>query len=153
MVYKRVTIKTSFCRKAKNSFTASNNLSFQVQDAARLDFHEEFDLITSFTVMQRILEQPQALQCFEKALKPGGKLWIQMPTDLPSAMKEALDKTTSSERWKNYFIHFAVPWRFYQPDEYRTLLTEVHLKTTQLDVITKHEKFPSREAFQGFLKH
>jgi trans-aconitate methyltransferase len=92
------------------------------------------------------------LQCFEKALKPGGKLWIQMPTGLPIAMQQALEKTLSSEKWKSYFTKFSAPWRFYQADEYRTLLTNVHLNPTRLDVVTKHEHFPSRAAFHGFLK-
>jgi len=73
----------------------SKNLTFQVQDAAQLDFDSQFDLITSFTVMQWVLEQSQALQCFEKALKPGGKLWIQMPIGLPMAMHQALEISKS----------------------------------------------------------
>ena len=147
-----VDISPSMIETAKNNYPSSNNLSFQVQDAAKLEFHEEFDLITSFTVMQWVLDQYQALQCFERAIKPDGKLWIQMPTDLPAAMKEALDKTLSSDRWKSYFVQFAAPWRFYQPEEYRILLTDAKLNPTRLIVVTKHEKFPSRTVFHGFLK-
>jgi len=130
----------------------SKNLTFQVQDAAQLDFDSQFDLITSFTVMQWVLEQSQALQCFEKALKPGGKLWIQMPIGLPMAMHQALEKTLSSDKWKSYFTQFSPPWRFYQPEEYRNLLIKARFTPTRLDVVTKHEKFPSREVFHGFLK-
>lgn len=147
-----VDISPSMIETAKTSFSASKNLTFQVQDAAKLDFKEQFDLITSFTVMQWVLEQSQALQCFERALKPGGKLWIQMPTDLPVAMKEALKQTLSSEKWKSYFVQFKAPWRFYQPDEYQSLLIDAKLHPTRLNVVTKHEKFPSRTAFHGFLK-
>lgn len=147
-----VDISPSMIETAKNSFSAFKNLSFQVRDAAQLDFNEQFDLITSFTVMQWVLEQSQALRGFERALKPGGKLWIQMPTDLPAAMKEALDQTISSERWKSYFVHFAAPWRFYGPDEYRRLLDSARLNPTRLSIVTKHERFPSRAIFQDFLK-
>jgi trans-aconitate 2-methyltransferase len=147
-----VDISPSMIETAKNSFSASKNLLFQVQDAAKLAFNEEFDLITSFTVMQWVLDQSLALQCFERALKPGGKLWILMPTDLPAAMKQALDKTISSEKWKGYFVQFAAPWRFYQPDEYRTLLTHAQLTPTRLDVVIQDQKFPSRALFHGFLK-
>src|SRR5690606_909197 len=102
--------------------------------------------------MQWVLEQEAALECFEKALKPGGKLWIQMPTGLPKAMELALEETLSADRWKSYFNKFSPPWRFYQPDEYKVLLSNAHFTPTRLEVSTKHERFPSRAAFHGFLK-
>ncbi|HSX03293.1 MAG TPA: methyltransferase domain-containing protein [Rhabdochlamydiaceae bacterium] len=147
-----VDISPSMVQTAKNAFVNRNNLNFLVQDAAKLNFDKKFDVVTSFTVMQWVLEQAQALQCFEKALKPGGKLWIQMPTGLPTAMKQALEKTISSDRWKNYFTQFSAPWRFYGAEEYRTLLMNAHFTPTRLDVVTKHEHFPSRAVFQNFLK-
>lgn len=147
-----IDISASMIQAAMSAFSTIKNLKFEVQDAAKLNFDKKFDLITSFTVMQWVLEQAQALQCFEKALKAGGKLWIQMPTGLPSTMLEALETTISSERWKNYFTEFSAPWRFYQPDEYRTLLIDAHFTPIRLDVTTKHEHFPSRVVFQGFLR-
>ena len=147
-----VDISSSMIQTAKNAFPGQKNLSFYVEDAAKANFDQQFDLITSFTVMQWVLEQSQALQCFEKALKPGGKLWIQMPTGLPKAMEQALEKTVLSARWRGYFTQFSAPWRFYQADEYRDLLVEAHLLPTRLDVATKHELFPSRAVFQGFLR-
>src|SRR5690348_13717857 len=83
-----VDISSSMIQVAKNAFLGQKNLSFLVEDAAKVDFNQKFDLITSFTVMQWVLEQTTALECFEKALKPGGKLWIQMPTGLPKARSE-----------------------------------------------------------------
>ncbi|MGE5196694.1 MAG: class I SAM-dependent methyltransferase [Anaerolineae bacterium] len=147
-----VDISSSMIQVAKNAFLNQKNLSFYVEDAAKVNFDQKFDLITSFTVMQWVLEQTQALHCFEKALKPGGKLWIQMPTALPKAMQQALERTISSERWESYFTGFSAPWKFYQADEYRTLLVNAHFTPTRLDVTTKHEHFPSRTVFQGFLK-
>lgn len=147
-----VDISPSMIQTAKNAFSDQKNLSFHVEDAAKIHFEQKFDLITSFTVMQWVLEQDLALRCFEKALKPGGKLWIQMPTGLPDAMQQALEKTLSDTRWKSHFTGFSAPWRFYQAEEYRTLLEGAHLIPTRLDIITKHEHFSSRAVFQGFLK-
>lgn len=147
-----VDISPSMVQTAQNLFSNYKNLSFQVEDAAKINFEQKFDLITSFTVMQWVLDQKQALQRFEKALKSGGKLWIQMPTGLPLAMQQALEKTVSSEKWKRSFSHFTPPWRFYQPDEYRSLIHNARLNLIRLDVVTKHEWFPSRAVFHGFLK-
>lgn len=147
-----VDISPSMIQTAQKTFSQEKNLSFEVTDAAAVNFTEKFDLITSFTVMQWVLDQRGALHRFEKALRPGGKLWIQMPTGLPSAMEEALQLTLSDKKWAPYFIHFAAPWKFYSADEYRTLLIDAHLTPLRLDVATKHEHFPSRAAFQGFLR-
>jgi trans-aconitate methyltransferase len=147
-----IDISSSMIQVVQNAFPHQTNLKFYVQDAANVHDEQQFDLITSFTVMQWVLEQQAALQCFEKALKPGGKLWIQMPTGLPKAMQCALEKTMSSPRWKSYFTDFSPPWRFYSSEEYRTLLSHTHFTSLHLEVTTKHEQFPSRAAFHGFLK-
>jgi len=147
-----VDISASMIQAAKNAFPNQTNLEFCVQDAAKVDYDQEFDLITSFTVMQWVLEQQSALNRFEKALKPGGKLWIQMPTALPEAMQLALKKTILKPQWENYFREFSPPWRFYQADEYEALLKNAHFTQISLKVATKHERFPSRAAFHGFLK-
>lgn len=147
-----IDISPSMIDCAIKSFANASNLSFEIQDAANLKFEKQFDLITSFTVLQWVLKQKEALQGFEKALKPGGKVWIQIPTGLPIAMQQALKKTLSSKRWKSHFTHFSPPWRFYQPEEYRSLLLEANLTPIYLGVTTKHEVFPSRAVFQGFLR-
>jgi trans-aconitate methyltransferase len=147
-----VDISSSMIEFANKAFSNSPNLKFFVQDAAKVQFEQKFDLITSFTVMQWVLEQRQALQGFEKALKPGGKLWIQMPTGLPAAMEQALTKTITAKKWASYFTGFSAPWRFYSQDEYRHLLTDAHFSISHIRTTTKHEKFPSRAAFHGFLK-
>lgn len=147
-----VDISSSMIQMAKTAFPSTKNLNFQIEDAAKLKFEQKFDIITSFTVMQWVLEQHEALAAFERALKPQGKVWIQMPTGLPKAMSEALEKTISNPKWKGYFTEFSAPWRFYQKEEYRALLTAAKLTPTRMDVITKHELFPTRAAFHGFLK-
>lgn len=147
-----VDISPSMIDFAHAAFSSYPNLKFLVEDASAIDFHEKFDLITSFTVMQWVLEQTQALERFEKALKPGGRLCIQMPTGLPSAMEQALEKTTRAEKWRNYFTQFSPPWKFYQPEEYRSLLENAQFSLTRLETVIKHEKFPTRAAFQGFLR-
>ena len=147
-----VDISSSMIEFAQVTFATQPNLSFFVQDAAQIDFHEKFDLITSFTVMQWVLEQKRALEHFKKALKPGGRVCIQMPTGLPDAMDEALNKTISSAQWKTYFARFSAPWKFYQSKEYGELIATTGLSPVRLSTTTKHEKFPSKEAFQGFLK-
>ncbi len=147
-----IDISPSMIDFAKKAFPADSNLTFQVQDAASLDYHEEFDLIASFTVMQWVTKQQDALVGFERALKPGGKLWIQMPMGLPTAMQQALSKVIAQDKWKQYFTSFQPPWNFFTRMQYVKLLDSAHLIATKLEITTKDEAFPSREAFQGFVK-
>lgn len=147
-----IDISPSMIRAAKSGFANCANLSFAVQDAAKINYDNQFDLITSFTVMQWVLDQSEALERFRRALKPRGRLWIQIPMGLPSAMQQALEKTVSSQKWKSSFADFSAAWRFYQPDEYTKLLLDAQLTPVRVEVVTKHEHFPSRAAFQGFLK-
>jgi trans-aconitate 2-methyltransferase len=147
-----VDISPSMIDAAKAGFGSCKNLKFFVQDAAQVDFENRFDVITSFTVMHWVLDQEKALMGFHKALKTGGKLWIQMPTGMPQELRFAVGKLLGSEKWKSYFKGFKRPWRFYRADEYRELLTKVGMKPVRIEVVTKHERFPSRDAFHGFLK-
>lgn len=146
-----VDFSSSMIEIAKKNFS-QENLLFIVGDAASLDFKEEFDLITSFTAMHFVLNQGKALEGFQKALKPFGRLAIQIPMGLPEAIQLAVDRVISTSRWKDAFIGFQLPWRFYQIDEYKNLLMEAHLIPQRLEVVRKHECFPSRELFHGFLK-
>ncbi len=147
-----VDISPSMIQMAEASFSQEKNLRFYIEDAAQIHFENQFDLVTSFTVMQWVLDQGQALTCIERALKPGGRAYIQLPMGLPKAMETALEKTLLNPRWKNHFIGFSVPWRFYQVEEYRSLLEGARLIPTRITVSTKHERFASREQFHGFLK-
>lgn len=147
-----VDISPSMIEFANQLFSNYPNLKFLVRDAAQMGFYEKFDLITSFTVMQWVVKQEQALDCFYKALKPNGRLCIQMPTGLPSSMEEALQKLISSEKWQKYFEGFSPPWRFFGAKEYEELLVDAGFSPLEIKLSTKHEKFPSREVFQEFLK-
>lgn len=147
-----VDISSSMIQFAQAAFSNVDNLKFETGDATHLDYEEKFDLVISFSVMQWVVEQKEALKCFKKALKPNGKLWIQMPMGLPIPMQHALERTMSSEKWESYFVNFSVPWKFYTAEEYKTLLSSTNFTPSRVEVITTHERFPSRAIFKGFIK-
>lgn len=147
-----VDISSSMIGFAKDAFGSYPNLQFAIHDATDLDYQNQFDLITSFTVMHWVLEQQKALNGFAKALKKGGSLCIQMPAGLPAEMNQALDKMLASEKWKSHFAEFSPPWKFYQPDTYRPLVEDAGLRVDRLETVLKHEKFPTRTIFQGFVR-
>jgi trans-aconitate methyltransferase len=137
---------------ANSAFANYSNLHFAVQDAAKIHFNDQFDLIFSVSVMQWIFDQKLALHCMKQALKPGGRLCIQMPTGLPLALEQALYTTIASEKWGAYFTEFRAPWKFYQEAEYLELLGEANLTPIRLEIFTEQELFLTKAAFQEFLK-
>ncbi|MBN2301069.1 MAG: class I SAM-dependent methyltransferase [Lentisphaerae bacterium] len=55
------------------------NLSFAVQDATRLTFDNEFDLILSVDVIEHVEDDLSVCRGICKALKPGGRLIMHVP--------------------------------------------------------------------------
>lgn len=147
-----VDISPSMIAYAEQTYAGQSNLNFKKQDAAHLRVDQTFDLVTSFTAMQWVVDQEGALHKFHKALKPYGKLWIQMPMGLPVELQSAVDTVITKEEWASYFEGFNPPWRFFRPDEYRALLWKARFSPTDIGVVTVNEKFPSRRAFHGFIR-
>src|SRR4030095_15665404 len=56
------------------------NLRFEVADARRLSFKDEFDLAVSFNALHWIPEQDAALRAIRSALIPGGKAQFRLVT-------------------------------------------------------------------------
>jgi SAM-dependent methyltransferase len=58
------------------------NVSFEVEDLTIPKHKEEFDFILSVDVMEHIQEDVQVFRNFNQALKPGGKVLINTPSNL-----------------------------------------------------------------------
>ena len=65
---------------ARTSFPMKDfpNLSFQVMDARKLTFQEEFDVAFSNAALHWIVDQKAVLAGVQRSLKPGGRLLFQM---------------------------------------------------------------------------
>lgn len=135
-----------------NSHYAKDHLQFRVLDARDLDYEDQFDLITSFTTLHFIPEQLSLLQKIEKALRPAGRLIIDMPTALPAPLQQAVNETMEKKTWSGYFEDFSPGWRFFTVGEYEKFLDQAHLEPTTIKQVVVPHTFPSKEAFIGFLR-
>jgi SAM-dependent methyltransferase len=59
-----------------------SNAKFEVADLTKLDYKENFDFILSVDVMEHIEDDRTVFKNFNNALKPGGKLLINSPSNL-----------------------------------------------------------------------
>lgn len=58
------------------------NAKFEIGDLTKIDYNEQFDFILNVDVMEHIVEDELVLKNFARALKKGGKLLINTPSDL-----------------------------------------------------------------------
>ena len=67
---------------------AQTNIRFEVADARRLPYRDEFDLVVSFNALHWVPEQGAALGSIRGALKPGGRALLRM---VPTAPRKPRD--------------------------------------------------------------
>jgi len=59
-----------------------NNAEFAVEDLTQINYENKFDFILSVDVMEHIVEDEHVFRNFAKALKKGGKLLVNTPSNL-----------------------------------------------------------------------
>ena len=79
-----VDVKDEQVRDCDKFFSACgfNNLKFEIADLTKIDFKDRFDFILSVDVMEHIVEDELVFKNFYNALKKGGKLLVNTPSDL-----------------------------------------------------------------------
>lgn len=110
---------------AKKNYTTENypNLSFSAMDARHLDFHECFDLVTSFTALHWISELELVLDSIFESLKYGSRILFVIPCETPFRVTYWKKQVVTSDRWKSYFENMPThKFCYYTPDEYHSLM-------------------------------
>jgi trans-aconitate methyltransferase len=138
---------------ASNHFDpgARSNLRFEVADARRLSYQQEFDLIVSFNALHWVPAQEEALTSIGAALKPDGRAMLRLvPRGQRKSLETVIEDVRSRPRWASYFGDFRTPYVHFTPREYRDLAEHAGLRVVDLTVQDKAWDFKTREAFQAF---
>jgi SAM-dependent methyltransferase len=127
------------------------NLQFEVADARRLPFHQEFDLVVSFNALHWIAEQDQALGSIHSSLKVGGMAQLRfVPAGSRKSLEDVLKETRQSPKWASYFPRFHPPYLHLTPQEYSKLAEQAGLQVPSVHVSDKSLDFHRRSAFHAF---
>jgi trans-aconitate 2-methyltransferase len=127
------------------------NLRFEVADARRLPFRDEFDLVVSFNTLHWVPEQDAALRSVRAALKSTGAAQLRLvPRGERKSLEYVLEETRLSSRWADYFKDFRDPYLRLTPDEYRALAEQNGLQVLCTRTASKEWDFHSRAAFFAF---
>jgi trans-aconitate 2-methyltransferase len=129
----------------------SSRLQFEVADARRMPFREEFDLVVSFNALHWVPEQQEALASIRAALKPHGKAQLRfVPHGERKSLEHVIRETRESPRWVPHFEGFHRPYLHLSAEEYRALAEKVDLTVENVHVADKSWDFGSRQGFLTF---
>ncbi|WP_372995208.1 class I SAM-dependent methyltransferase [Lutispora sp.] len=140
---------------SKKNFASQGikNIDFIVDDATKMDFYDEFDLIVSFTCLHWIEDHVAVLNNVRKALKNSGRLFMQCggKGNMPHLI-EALLNIASKDKWSKYFENFNFPWFFYGIDEYNTWLEQIGLIKKRVELVPKDIVHKGKEGLMGWIR-
>ncbi|TAL27350.1 MAG: class I SAM-dependent methyltransferase [Nitrospirae bacterium] len=99
--------------KAKEASSSFGNILLMNIPAEEMKFKNDFDFVYSNSALQWIKEQDNVIARSYKALKPGGRIAVQLPAkDFCWAMMENIRSAISSLGLESKFEKMESPWRF-----------------------------------------
>lgn len=131
------------------------NLRFEVADARRLPFREEFDLVVSFNALHWVPEQKPALEGIRAALKPGGRAVLrQVSEGARKSLEDVIEEVFQEAPWIGHFGNQkrSRPYVHFTPEAYRSLAEQCGLRVERLDMKDEAWDFKTREAFVAFAR-
>src|SRR6266478_7406158 len=127
------------------------NLRFEVADARRLPFQDEFDLIVSFNALHWVPEQDAALRSIRSAMmSDGGALLRLVPAGERKSLENVVEETRRSSRWSAHFSDFRDPYLHLTPEQYAAIAERNGLRVLRIHTEAKAWDFKSRSAFFAF---
>lgn len=130
------------------------NLHFQVADASRLNFQEEFDVVVSFACLHWVKDHIPVLEGVRRSLVPCGRFLMQCGGRGNAArLFDHTDKTAARDPWKQYFSDFSFPYHFYGPEQYRLWLEQAGLRPLRVELVAKDMVHQGQEGLEGIIRN
>jgi trans-aconitate methyltransferase len=128
-------------------------LTFEVMDACRLAYEDEFDVVFSNATLHWIVDHRPVLAGIARALVPGGRALLQMAgRGNASAVVAVLDELIAEADWHPYFEGFTFPYGFHAADEYRKWAEASGLNVKRAELISKDMAQAGPEGLGGWLR-
>jgi SAM-dependent methyltransferase len=127
------------------------NLRFEVVDARRLPFRNEFNLVVSFNALHWVPEQDAALSCIRSAMISDGRALLRLVSaGERKSLENVIEETRLSSRWGGYFRDFQDPYLHLTPEQYAAMAARNGLTVLRIHTEAKAWDFKSRSAFFAF---
>jgi trans-aconitate 2-methyltransferase len=132
---------------------AHANLRFEVANAQRLPYRDEFDLIVSYNALHWVPEQDAALGSIRAALVPGGHALLRfVPQGRRKSLEDVIEEVRRLARWADYFADFRAPYVHFSAEEYRVLAAKNGFRVDRVSVEDKAWDFKTRDGFLAFAR-
>lgn len=129
------------------------NVRFEVADARRLPFQQEFDRVVSFNALHWIPEQETALRSIRTALKTEGRVVLRfVPRGTRQPLEDVIEEVRQQPQWSSHFAGYRTPHAHFTPEEYRELAERAGFEVVRLEVEDKAWDFETRENFVNFAR-
>jgi trans-aconitate 2-methyltransferase len=127
------------------------NLRFELADARRLPFQNEFDLVVSFNALHWIPDQDAALRSIHSALISGGKAQLRLvAAGARKSLENVVEETRRTSKWSAYFGDFHDPYLHLTSDEYAAVAERNGFRVLRVNTRDHAWDFGSRAAFSAF---
>ncbi len=130
---------------------ARPNLRFEVADAHRLPFRNEFNLVVSFNALHWVPDQEAALRCIRGAMISDALALLRLvPAGERKSLENVVEETRRLLKWDAYFQHFNDPYLHLAPEQYAAIAERNGLRVLSIHTEAKSWDFNSRSAFFAF---
>ncbi len=130
-----------------------SHLTVKQEDACDINYHEKFDIVTSFLCLLWIKDQQKALNNIARALKKNGTLILTTSFNKNHPGNTAFDNLIATEKWAPYFKNYVKPWIEADLESTKKLVQNAGLNIISADVITQGgNNFDSLEKFCEYIQ-
>lgn len=138
---------------AQQRWGHARNMAFSCVDAQQLAFNGVFDAVFSTSVLHWVPDHPAVLAGVRRALKPGGRMLLQMPA-AGNCLQfvEAVDRVRAMPDWRRFFRDFIFPWRFCVARDYNRWLDEAGFATQRIVTVNKDMCHESPAGLAGWMR-
>ena len=127
------------------------NLRFEVADARRLPFKNEFDLAVSFNALHWIPDQDAPLSSIHGALISGGRAQFRLvAAGARKSLENVVEETRQTPKWSAYFRDFHDPYLHLTSDDYAAVAERNGFRVLRANTGDYAWDFGSRGAFAAF---
>lgn len=142
-------------RFAKSTFRAPafSNLTFQICDARKIGFDNQFDVVFSNAALHWVDDHEAFLRGAAAGLKPGGRLVVSCGgKGNAHEVFLALRPEMRRQRWREFFRKMPLPYFFYAPADYEKWLPQHGFKIKRLKLAPKDATYGGAAGLATWLR-
>jgi trans-aconitate 2-methyltransferase len=129
------------------------NLDFEHMDARKIAFEEEFHTVFSNATLHWVKDHLPVLRGIHRALKPGGKLLLQMGgRGNAQRFFVVVAGLIREDPWRHYFEGLSFPYGFHGVEKYRAWLRLAHLEALRVELIPKDMRQKGGEGLAAWVR-